>query len=133
GPCSPSSVPVSSPPRVKVLLLRRGMRQPAVRLLSDYNIPGDAVAALRLAGHDVAWIRLDAPGSVDGDVLARAQAETRNRTYPPGRACTRRTDRSQWARVMQASPCRVRPEHSRRPAGSHCRNPTRHSPGSGCT
>jgi predicted nuclease of predicted toxin-antitoxin system len=35
------------------------------------------VDALRRAGHDVAWVRLDAPGSVDRDVLARAQAETR--------------------------------------------------------
>jgi hypothetical protein len=33
------------------------------------------VVALRLAGHDVAWVRLDAPGSADRDVLARAQAE----------------------------------------------------------
>jgi len=29
-----------------------------VRLLADENIPGDVVAALRLAGHDVAWIRV---------------------------------------------------------------------------
>lgn len=48
-----------------------------MRLLTDENIPGDAVVALRLAGHDVAWVRLDAPGSVDRDVLARAQAESR--------------------------------------------------------
>src|SRR5262249_41782991 len=39
--------------------------------------PGDAVAALRAVGHDVAWVRTDAPGSLDRDVLARAQQEGR--------------------------------------------------------
>jgi predicted nuclease of predicted toxin-antitoxin system len=48
-----------------------------VRLLADENIPGEAVAALRAAGHDVAWIRVDQPGSADRDVLARAQQENR--------------------------------------------------------
>ncbi|MBI3824981.1 MAG: DUF5615 family PIN-like protein [Candidatus Rokubacteria bacterium] len=48
-----------------------------MRLLADENIPGDVVAALRLAGHDVAWIRIDQPGSADRDVLARAQEESR--------------------------------------------------------
>jgi len=48
-----------------------------VRLLAGENIPGDVVAALRLAGHDVAWIRTDQPGSADRDVLARAQEERR--------------------------------------------------------
>ena len=28
-----------------------------MRLLADENIPGEAVVALRAAGHDVAWIR----------------------------------------------------------------------------
>lgn len=48
-----------------------------MRLLADENIPGDAVAALRAAGHDVAWIRTEAPGSPDQDVLSRAQQEGR--------------------------------------------------------
>jgi predicted nuclease of predicted toxin-antitoxin system len=48
-----------------------------VRLLADENFPGVAVAALRSRGHDVAWIRTDAPGSGDRDVLARAEAEGR--------------------------------------------------------
>ena len=40
-------------------------------------MPGDAVAALRRAGHDVAWVRTDAPGSTDVEVLARARNEER--------------------------------------------------------
>ena len=48
-----------------------------MRLLADENIPGDAVAALRATGHDVAWIRIEAPGSPDQDVLSRAQQEGR--------------------------------------------------------
>ena len=37
----------------------------------------DAVIALREAGQDVAWVRTDAPGSPDPDVLARAVSEAR--------------------------------------------------------
>lgn len=48
-----------------------------MRLLANENFPGDAVDALRAQGHDVAWIRLDAPGSSDREVLARAQNENR--------------------------------------------------------
>ncbi len=48
-----------------------------MRILADENFPGDAVAALRERGHDVAWVRSDAPGSSDAEVLARAQAEER--------------------------------------------------------
>ncbi len=48
-----------------------------MRLLANENFPGDAVTALREAGHDVAWIRVDAPGSTDLQVLQRAQAEER--------------------------------------------------------
>ena len=48
-----------------------------MRLLANENIPGDAVTALRAAGHDVAWVRSDAPGSSDRDVLARAIGESR--------------------------------------------------------
>jgi hypothetical protein len=32
-----------------------------MRFLADENFPGDAVTALRTAGHDLAWIRTDAP------------------------------------------------------------------------
>jgi hypothetical protein len=36
-----------------------------MQLLADENFPGDAVTALRAAGHDVLWIRTDAPGITD--------------------------------------------------------------------
>jgi predicted nuclease of predicted toxin-antitoxin system len=49
----------------------------ALRLLANENMPGEAVAALRQEGHDVAWVTNDAPGSSDEVVLARAQAEER--------------------------------------------------------
>ena len=49
----------------------------SVRLLANENVPGAAVAALGQHGHDVAWIREDAPGSRDREVLARAQREER--------------------------------------------------------
>lgn len=45
--------------------------------LANENVPGDAVAALRGAGFDVAWIREDTPGMSDPDVLARSQVERR--------------------------------------------------------
>jgi predicted nuclease of predicted toxin-antitoxin system len=45
--------------------------------LANENIPGDAVARLRGMGHDVAWVRDDAPGSRDDAVLARAIRESR--------------------------------------------------------
>jgi hypothetical protein len=48
-----------------------------VRILADENFPGDAVTALRERGHDVAWVRSDAPGSSDAQVIARAQVEGR--------------------------------------------------------
>lgn len=48
-----------------------------MRFLAKENFPGDAVAALRAAGHDIAWVLTDAPGSADADVLARAQSEQR--------------------------------------------------------
>ena len=48
-----------------------------MRLLANENFPGDAVTALRDNGHEVAWMRTDAPGSSDAEVLARAQAEAR--------------------------------------------------------
>jgi len=48
-----------------------------VRLLANENLPGEAVQALRSEGHDVLWVRTEAPGSTDRDVLARAVAEHR--------------------------------------------------------
>jgi predicted nuclease of predicted toxin-antitoxin system len=48
-----------------------------MRILANENFPGDAVSALRERGHDVAWVRSDAPGSSDVKVLERAQAEGR--------------------------------------------------------
>jgi predicted nuclease of predicted toxin-antitoxin system len=48
-----------------------------VRFLANENFPLDAVEAVRNLGHDVAWIRTDAPGSPDRDVLDRAMGEQR--------------------------------------------------------
>ncbi len=48
-----------------------------MRLLANENFPGDAVEALRVRGHDVAWVRDDAPGSSDAQVLSRAVTEER--------------------------------------------------------
>lgn len=48
-----------------------------MRILANENVPGEAVEALRQRGHDVTWIRSDAPGSSDQQVLQRAQAEGR--------------------------------------------------------
>lgn len=48
-----------------------------MRFLADENFPGAAVSALQQQGHDVVWIRTDAPGSSDQEILARAQAEER--------------------------------------------------------
>jgi predicted nuclease of predicted toxin-antitoxin system len=46
-------------------------------ILANENFPQDAVVALRERGHDVKWVRTDAPGSSDDQVLARAQVEDR--------------------------------------------------------
>jgi predicted nuclease of predicted toxin-antitoxin system len=48
-----------------------------MRILANENFPGDAVTALRERGHDVAWVRTDAPGSSDWQVLDLAQVEDR--------------------------------------------------------
>jgi predicted nuclease of predicted toxin-antitoxin system len=45
--------------------------------LANENFPGEAVEALRQEGHDVAWVRIDAPGAADQEVLKRAQTEAR--------------------------------------------------------
>jgi len=36
-----------------------------VLILANENVPGEAVEALRHRGHNVVWIRTDAPGSKD--------------------------------------------------------------------
>jgi len=48
-----------------------------MQLLANENFPLDVVEAWRDDGHDVAWIRTDAPGSKDADFLARAGAKNR--------------------------------------------------------
>jgi predicted nuclease of predicted toxin-antitoxin system len=48
-----------------------------MRILANENFPGDAVAALRLHGHDVVWVRSDAPGSRDQQILEWACADDR--------------------------------------------------------
>jgi predicted nuclease of predicted toxin-antitoxin system len=48
-----------------------------MRLLANENLPLDAVTALRENGHDIIWIRDEARGSNDEQVLARAQQEDR--------------------------------------------------------
>jgi predicted nuclease of predicted toxin-antitoxin system len=48
-----------------------------VRVLADESIPGDAVAALRGHGHDVAWVREVAPGARDDAILELARDEAR--------------------------------------------------------
>lgn len=48
-----------------------------MRLLANENFPLDAVTALRENGHDVAWIREDARGTSDEQILRRAQQEER--------------------------------------------------------
>lgn len=48
-----------------------------MRLLANENFPEEAVIALRLAGHDVVWVRTEAPGISDEEVLAWAQREQR--------------------------------------------------------
>jgi len=45
-----------------------------MRFLADENFPRDAVLVLRAAGHDVLYIREDAPGLGDRAVLAQAVA-----------------------------------------------------------
>jgi predicted nuclease of predicted toxin-antitoxin system len=48
-----------------------------MRFLANENFPFDAVDILRQAGHDVTWIRTDAPGISDPEVLDRTQTEER--------------------------------------------------------
>jgi predicted nuclease of predicted toxin-antitoxin system len=48
-----------------------------LRIVADENVPGEAAEAARREGHDVAWVRTEAPGSTDEAVLAWDQAEDR--------------------------------------------------------
>lgn len=48
-----------------------------LRLLADENFPGVAVKALRERGHDVFWVRTEAPGSTDRELLLRSKVENR--------------------------------------------------------
>lgn len=48
-----------------------------MRILANENFPGEAVDALRYRGHDLVWIRTDAPGSKDRAILEWAEAEKR--------------------------------------------------------
>ena len=48
-----------------------------MRLLADENIPKLAVDVLRDRGHEVVWVRQNAPGIPDREVLSLAQAEER--------------------------------------------------------
>jgi hypothetical protein len=43
-----------------------------MRFLANENMPGEAVTALREAGHDVAWVRTDSPGAADRDWAAKS-------------------------------------------------------------
>jgi predicted nuclease of predicted toxin-antitoxin system len=48
-----------------------------MRFLANENFPRSAVEALRAAGDDTGWIRTDAPGATDDQVLGLAMAEQR--------------------------------------------------------
>lgn len=48
-----------------------------MRFLANENFPRAAVDALRDAGHDVAWVRIVAPGAPDERVLELARGEGR--------------------------------------------------------
>jgi predicted nuclease of predicted toxin-antitoxin system len=48
-----------------------------MRILANENFPLDAVVLLRSDGHDVWWVRSEAPGITDREVLRRATSEDR--------------------------------------------------------
>jgi predicted nuclease of predicted toxin-antitoxin system len=48
-----------------------------MRFLADECFVGQVVRQLRLQGHDVAWVREDAAGASDEEVLNRSHAESR--------------------------------------------------------
>jgi hypothetical protein len=47
------------------------------KFLANENVPGDAVAAARQEGHDLAWISELSPGADDDTVLAQSLAQNR--------------------------------------------------------
>jgi predicted nuclease of predicted toxin-antitoxin system len=47
------------------------------RFLADENFPGIGVSRLRALGHDVTWMRTDAPGTADVDIVSMANHEAR--------------------------------------------------------
>jgi hypothetical protein len=49
-----------------------------MRLLADEHFPLPTVVALRMAGHDVFWVRTDAPGTGDPALLDFAEADGRD-------------------------------------------------------
>ena len=48
-----------------------------MRILANENVSGEIVQGLRAQGHDIIWMRIEAPGSADSEVLALAQTEKR--------------------------------------------------------
>jgi predicted nuclease of predicted toxin-antitoxin system len=48
-----------------------------MRFLANENFPGEGVAALVTAGHDVDWVRVSAPGMSDEEVLGWAVRDGR--------------------------------------------------------
>ena len=48
-----------------------------MRILANENFPEEAVKALRKRKHDVVWIRTEAPGSSDPQVIERASLDAR--------------------------------------------------------
>src|SRR5262245_52099895 len=48
-----------------------------MQFLANENFPLDVVEAVRKIGHDVTWMRTDAPGSKDPDILKCAVSEQR--------------------------------------------------------
>ena len=48
-----------------------------MRFLANENFPGAAVKVLEAAGHDIVWVRVEAPGASDRDVLTWAIDEGR--------------------------------------------------------
>ena len=48
-----------------------------MRILANENVPGEIVQSLRAQGYDIVWLRIEAPGSTDSEVLALAQTEKR--------------------------------------------------------
>jgi predicted nuclease of predicted toxin-antitoxin system len=48
-----------------------------MRLLADENVPASVVRTLKNEGHDIRWIRIEAPGVPDIDVIRLAYQEER--------------------------------------------------------